>query len=847
MPHTVLAPTNRGITLLEVLISIGILAIGLMGTLALIPAGGSYLRKAQKESRAAALIPNAFDVMKTSNLFGEDALQWLTHTKPVYEEIEESLNGYPGTRKGTSYQYQDTANINDWYDRDEPPGFSGQVEPPENDDEEIEDVILTFKGPGNVEHDANEDPNQDTGNWSSPASPQYFVVPGSDINMTIFQSGPDVGKVNDYYDEWDFEVDRGTINVIGVGGTRESGANGTTSGTAVSAYRHYKGKRKKHTLEGFVNLDFSLPLYGFAEDTHATNDQPTSAEIERVPLGYDKVFRKFKGSLWQYQFGRRRDRYHQEQVFANGISDGPSQQITVSGDRIPRPSDRAPGTVWVDNSWDPKDPDEHDEVFGNTVDCYRIKTDEDEYPIYQGQQFEVDWGSPPSDLDWSDPPSGITPEAWEDVWKEALSDRYKNNPSDRVHPDPFIIGLNGQENKVKIEPESLPNKYLYTALGDGFLDIQTNLLGYEGSEWSLPLAQPEDIRLSNRDLGNYPVRYFDGNPIPYEFEVTIYGPHRVALVDPLMCSQIEYVAAEWARVNGVSITKHPLYDWIRKAAEFKQYSSVVGQTVPFVMRRYNWNIVANQKRDGETPTLTALRKLAVAESLCRPADVLQVELPDDALAASEPRYEVGVVSTDNNAPVYIQDNQTYCSQTNQPCTTKQIPLRRQVDDRLSWMLTIQPEGEGTIPATWRAGNYFDVAIVVFQNRLLPPVGATTIEGENFFDSWWNEETGFLTLAVNQSSGIDQDDIRKMFAAGNYVMVAPKRANYNQKIDWLKIQNAEFTRLPDKTIVEIIPTAEPATNTTLGSPDFYNNEPANLVTLVYQGVVAVSRHSVQITE
>ena len=103
MPHTVLPPTNRGITLLEVLISIGILAIGLMGTLALIPAGGSYLRKAQKESRAAALIPNAFDVMKTSNLFGENAIQWLIHTR-THDEVEDSLNGYPGTRKGTSYQ-----------------------------------------------------------------------------------------------------------------------------------------------------------------------------------------------------------------------------------------------------------------------------------------------------------------------------------------------------------------------------------------------------------------------------------------------------------------------------------------------------------------------------------------------------------------------------------------------------------------------------------------------------------------------------------------------------------------------------------------------------------------------
>ena len=71
--------TNSGITLLEVLISIGILAIGLIGTLSLIPAGGSYLRKAQIEGRAAALIPNTFNAMKTSAAFNENAIDWTVH------------------------------------------------------------------------------------------------------------------------------------------------------------------------------------------------------------------------------------------------------------------------------------------------------------------------------------------------------------------------------------------------------------------------------------------------------------------------------------------------------------------------------------------------------------------------------------------------------------------------------------------------------------------------------------------------------------------------------------------------------------------------------------------------
>ena len=48
-------PRRRGISLLEVLISIGILSIGLASVLALLPAGGSQARKAMIEDRRGAL------------------------------------------------------------------------------------------------------------------------------------------------------------------------------------------------------------------------------------------------------------------------------------------------------------------------------------------------------------------------------------------------------------------------------------------------------------------------------------------------------------------------------------------------------------------------------------------------------------------------------------------------------------------------------------------------------------------------------------------------------------------------------------------------------------------------
>lgn len=50
---------RRGITILEVLISIGILAVGLASVLALLPAGGSQARKAMVEDRRTTLGDNA--------------------------------------------------------------------------------------------------------------------------------------------------------------------------------------------------------------------------------------------------------------------------------------------------------------------------------------------------------------------------------------------------------------------------------------------------------------------------------------------------------------------------------------------------------------------------------------------------------------------------------------------------------------------------------------------------------------------------------------------------------------------------------------------------------------------
>lgn len=66
--------TRRGISLLEVLISIGILAVGLIAVLSLVPVGRSYLAKAVVDDQAAAAIPAAYETLTTANLFTATSL-----------------------------------------------------------------------------------------------------------------------------------------------------------------------------------------------------------------------------------------------------------------------------------------------------------------------------------------------------------------------------------------------------------------------------------------------------------------------------------------------------------------------------------------------------------------------------------------------------------------------------------------------------------------------------------------------------------------------------------------------------------------------------------------------------
>ena len=783
MPKVMCGTTRRGITLLEVLISIGILAIGLMGTLALIPAGGSYLRKSQIESGAAVLIQNALSTMQSSRLFNENSIDWLENNS-VYREQEGRLWGYPNYPSNTSEESIDGAQITHWYDvRDDAPKIRGTV-----DTNDLSEVTVTATGPGGktVTHPPIQPDNN--GNWVTAWQPQDLWLSDPPVadeeRMTIVGTGSTPDEPDVYFDEWSFEVDRGQITKAEppLMPLRESGS------TDPSAYRYYRLRRRQDFLYGDARLDFTLPSY--RSNRHATNNTLNDSDLIRVPLGYDRVTTQIQGWLWRYEVGRRLGQYRRYRRFRDFFQDGPVQPSYQSWLYSPDQ-----GSAWLDSGYSVKDPNEPDGILGDTVDFYQI-------PSLQNQQVAISWAGTNTD-----------------VRNKSLSDRYKDE-DDQEHPDPFSIQFDGQP----ITPQvSTATSATYMAPSDGYFQVETRLLDVVG-----------DASDGHR------LNHWSGSPLRYTLDVTVFGNSRIAVIDPLMCSQLEYVAFVWATENGQAIASHPLYRNIGTAGQFTQNTSVDGLTPTFNMRRLNWKIVSNQA--------TAAQKLAVASNLCRPADVVSVEVQNDELVASQSRYELGEVSACHKAPVYVRytDGFKYCQECNRQCDVEEFPLARQSEDRLSWMLTIQPEGNGSIQTNWQAGNYFDVATVVFHNRLLPPVGSTVLEGENGFDSWWDNDTGVIKLAVDRTTGIDQDDIRKMFAAGNWVMVAPKLANLNQKVDWLQIQTAELIREPTRTLVEIIPTQEPFTNTSAGSAIFGIDQP-NLVTLVYQGVVAVSRRSVQITE
>lgn len=761
-----------GITLLEVLISIGILAVGLVSVLALIPAGGAYLRKASMDDRAAALIPNAFATMKAAGLFKEDALFWYANDA-FHAEKEEQLIGFPRFPDNIQYESISGAEIATWYAmRDESPRLIGTGTANAT-------VTITADGPSGIEKTFTTVADSD-GDWtlqiptnglslSDPADPE-------EERMTINQTGPEPDAPATYYDSWSFRTDSGTITTVIPPSTpaRESFAD------SVNAYRHYRRRRSLGYFYGDALLDFRLSNFSDAE--HNANNTPDEAEAIETPQDADVIHRRVRGTVWRYQTGYRDGVYRDYWSYANQITGTAGSQLPASPREPRRYEASSIGTSWVDANRTPKTYDAPDGILEDNTDCYC-------FSVTAGQEFEIDWGN--TGLDHR---------------------RFSLTEDDPNHA--FVVTMLGEGTPMS-PTYILGTKGRYIATVNGFAVITIRLqdaeLDYDPNRTGEATDLNYNLKLDDADedlIDEYleddidDATYRLNVQVPYDFDLRIFNDDAVIAIDPLMTAHLTNLIEN----NGTA----SLIPQRRHFAKFKQHFSGyqtdgrLAHAYEHAIPRVNWDQVA-----AKGPTAG----MAIAERLCRPDDALEVVQPNDELAAPVPQFEFA--SSDD---------------------AEMVPLRRRAKRRMSWLVTAQPENNGSVQANWQTGNYFDISVVTFEDRLMPRVGDLAVEGEYAVDCTWNAFTGLITLTAD-ANVVPRDDIRAIFAADRWILLAPKVYSQDQKIDWVQIQTAEIEFGPNGADVEVLPVAQPGIVSDTGT--------TALVAVIYQGVVAVSRRSVQI--
>jgi hypothetical protein len=303
----------------------------------------------------------------------------------------------------------------------------------------------------------------------------------------------------------------------------------------------------------------------------------------------------------------------------------------------------------------------------------------------------------------------------------------------------------------------------------------------------------------------------------YGLKVTRSRTDRVVVVDPLMATRLDKVielSGGAGRLNPYSLRRH-------RFADFQQAFAGPGAPRAFVIPRLNWR----KFTAGDTDTM-----LAMAEKLFRDQDNLAIDLPPTEDDAPQPVFDLNAAS---------------------------LPVRRQAEGRMSWLLMIQPEDPGPVWVNWIAGKYFDVSMVVFEDRKLPPIMAgAPLEGEYAMSGQWSDLDGMLTVTVPSSGStadLDDDDLRDLFRTGAWLLLAP-RTNYDasllestQRLDWVRIQSARIERSPAGGFtVGVLLETEPAE--TILYRDKRNAAAPHispLVVLAYHGVVAVVNKTVRL--
>jgi len=830
------ASSRSGISLLEVLVSIGILSIGLLSMLSLLPAGRTYLVKAERDDRAAALVPNAIAEMHALGLFSDDALDWQrrralpqTDEEPAVHRPEFFTQPW-GKKEGDD---QKRASIDSLH----PPEtaevtITGRFDP--LDPPASVQLFVTKNGqlvPGLTTEDGQPVPGSPfevpvetgTGEWTFRAS--YACT----TEATVIPEGSDAGTLTDprASDDYKFQATFIPTDPSPVGGQPlelpPQPADFTLSVTGLSepaganSFRVYGQRRERDTVRGTAQITLTtaprdadldggeerrIVIPGLDDETADVVDYNGVKKITMIRSSGGL----FSGNLWRFSTGTANvPEYVHRRLFTPREQDEPQTDIEGDPNRsvvYPSPWDRpelnpGPAYPWIDlPSWQtywagyPRDGSGF--YLGNVAE----DIDSVRFEVRKAYGMTIDWTQTGSNAKLLDP------------------DALGREPP--VPPSLFAPYLNGS---LPLQPyASSATSATYAIPNNGDVKIDVGL----AEVYPAGHLQQDDpiINTVSYAPGPTPVN------IPYGFDVEVFRLDRMVAIDPLMAAHLDRVIGSRGNPAG-----HPLADRRRYAADFEQpyTGQASNEARAFVIPRLNWTRIARIPNFDEA--------IAEAERLCRVNDTPSIEDSDDEDSPPTPLFD----------------------------SADERPVRRQFAGRLTWMLTVQPEDLGSVEDNWEAGRNFDASVVIFEDRIFPQPGETIFQGEYGFEAGWSDQDGMLFVDVplvpKGAPPLDSDDVRGIFAAGSWLLLGPSVVLTDAPIDeqmrlqWVRIRTAEVSPNPDGTgfVARVMLETEPKDEVLLRpedpdrQPGRFRNNRLRLMALSYRGVVQVVNRTISVTQ